>query len=199
LNKELDKQLCERYPHIFKHRNASITYSLMGFGFEVGDGWFNLIDGLCRTISNHVDGARKQCARTIRYNRAVVRAQRGDLAGLRYHYTIVGEDGVRFVPDWAEATIKRDLQNPTLRALPPAMPHVRATQVKEKFGGLRFYVSGADEYVHGAISMAESMSYRTCEVCGSPGKVYRDGWFTTLCPTHAAEQNRSDLTYDEDE
>jgi hypothetical protein len=43
---------------------------------------------------------------------------------------------------------------------------VIATQVKEKFGGLRFYVNHSDKYITGVINFAESMSYNICEVCG---------------------------------
>jgi hypothetical protein len=56
-----------------------------------------------------------------------------------------------------------------------------AVQVKEKFGGLRFYVDNADDYTHGVIAMAESMSYKTCEICGSPGKQTGKGWIKTVC------------------
>ena len=56
-----------------------------------------------------------------------------------------------------------------------------AVQVKEKFGGLRFYVNNDDDYIRGAISMAESMSYRTCEVCGNAGNSRGGGWIRTLC------------------
>jgi NADH pyrophosphatase NudC (nudix superfamily) len=56
-----------------------------------------------------------------------------------------------------------------------------AAQVKEKFGGLRFYVDNADDYTRGVIAMAESMSYKTCEVCGSPGKQTGKGWIKTVC------------------
>ena len=61
---------------------------------------------------------------------------------------------------------------------------VVAAQVKEKFGGLRFYVDGGDDWVYGAISMAESISYRTCEVCGAPGKTRGTGWIRTTCDEH---------------
>lgn len=56
-----------------------------------------------------------------------------------------------------------------------------AVQVKEKFGGLRFYVDNADDYTRGVISMAESMSYKTCETCGAPGKQTGKGWIKTVC------------------
>ena len=56
-----------------------------------------------------------------------------------------------------------------------------AAQVKEKFGGLRFYVDNADDYTSGVIAMAESMSYKTCETCGAPGKQEGKGWIKTVC------------------
>jgi len=58
---------------------------------------------------------------------------------------------------------------------------VVAAQVKEKFGGLRFYVDNSDDYIRGAISVAESMSHRTCEDCGNKGHRRAGGWVRTLC------------------
>jgi hypothetical protein len=54
-------------------------------------------------------------------------------------------------------------------------------QVKEKFGTLRFYYTGGDEYIAGLVSMAESMSACTCESCGNPGKQTGGGWIRTIC------------------
>jgi len=57
-----------------------------------------------------------------------------------------------------------------------------ATQVKEKFGGLRFYVNGGNEYIDGMVSFAENLSYRICEDCGSTENVTQsDGWIYTRC------------------
>lgn len=58
---------------------------------------------------------------------------------------------------------------------------VRFDQIKEKFGGLRIYYSGGDDYVRGVINMAEEISYSTCEVCGNKGQPNKKGWITTLC------------------
>jgi hypothetical protein len=58
---------------------------------------------------------------------------------------------------------------------------VKFDQVKEKYGGLRVYFSGGDDYVEGVIGMAEEYSYKVCEVCGNAGKPNKDGWITTLC------------------
>ena len=54
-------------------------------------------------------------------------------------------------------------------------------QVKEKYGGLRVYFSGGDDYVLGAVGMAEEYSYKVCEVCGNAGKPNKGGWISTLC------------------
>jgi hypothetical protein len=55
-------------------------------------------------------------------------------------------------------------------------------QVKEKFGGLRFYINSASNEVHDRITKAENESYKICEVTGLPGKLRTDiGWYTTLC------------------
>jgi hypothetical protein len=58
---------------------------------------------------------------------------------------------------------------------------VKFDQVKEKYGGLRLYFSGGDEYVEGLVSMAEAMSYKICEVCGNKGEPNKGGWISTLC------------------
>jgi hypothetical protein len=55
-------------------------------------------------------------------------------------------------------------------------------QVKEKFGGLRFYINAGSDEIHDRIMEAERLSYETCEVTGQPGKLRTNlGWFVTLC------------------
>ena len=78
------------------------------------------------------------------------------------------------------------------------IPQVVATQVKEKYGTLRFYYYGGDEYVSGAVMLAELMSSRICEVCGKPGRTRPGGWIRTLCDQHAEEMNYT-LDYIEEE
>lgn len=58
----------------------------------------------------------------------------------------------------------------------------RAAQVKEKFGGLRFYTYGGNEAINKLIDKAENDSYAICEDCGSCENVTSEGaWITTLC------------------
>jgi hypothetical protein len=67
-------------------------------------------------------------------------------------------------------------------------PDIRARQVKEKFGSLRFYTSGSSAAALAAISVAEALSARTSEATGRRGTVINDGgWFRTLSPDEQAE------------
>lgn len=62
-------------------------------------------------------------------------------------------------------------------------PDFEVTQVKEKFGGLRFYISGGTCEINDRISRAENASYDVCERCGSRGGVTlnESGWLSTRC------------------
>jgi hypothetical protein len=63
-------------------------------------------------------------------------------------------------------------------------PQLEATTVKEKFGTLRFYVSGGDDMTSAYIGFAEYMSGSICEMCGSTSGVEQTkGWIKSLCKT----------------
>ena len=93
------------------------------------------------------------------------------------------------------AEIKSVVQLYPIEVLP------RATQVKEKFGGLRFYLSGIPipiaEEVRKIRDFYEQVSYKTCDVCGGMGKIRNHwpehpdvpfGWVRTLCEEHFIEE-----------
>lgn len=66
----------------------------------------------------------------------------------------------------------------------------RVTQVKEKYGSLRFYVGSATDKIFKLIKKAEDKSCTTCEVCGTDAKLaQRDGWYATLCIDCAKKNN----------
>lgn len=70
-------------------------------------------------------------------------------------------------------------------------PQLEATQVKEKMGGLRFYVTMSSDAQDALIDMAEALSERTCEACGAPAKRSdQRGWVSTRCEAHTKSQNR---------
>lgn len=70
-------------------------------------------------------------------------------------------------------------------------------QIKEKFGGLRYYMSapaGCDirkvDAIRTIIDAAEEEAWTSCEVCGKDAetKSYR-GWLKTFCPEHEEARN----------
>lgn len=66
---------------------------------------------------------------------------------------------------------------------------VVASQIKEKFGGLRIYLSNVrEESVYDVVDKYECIAARTCMECGKPGKLLRGGWMVTLCPKHTDEE-----------
>jgi hypothetical protein len=84
-----------------------------------------------------------------------------------------------------EALLK---DNPYNHKIPDAVPQVVVAQIKEKFGGLRFYYDGGDEFIRGLETMAELWAGHTCEECGKPGERRSGGWIRTLCDDHEAER-----------
>ena len=75
------------------------------------------------------------------------------------------------------------------KPLPEVSPQVVVQQIKEKFGGLRFYHEGGDDYIRGMVRMAEAWADRSCEECGALGTRRNSGWVRTLCDTHEQERN----------
>ena len=63
-------------------------------------------------------------------------------------------------------------------------------QVKEKFGGLRFYVNRKSDAIRQRIEAAIQESLHTCEVCGQPGTLRENGLIKTLCDEHNASASR---------
>ena len=64
-------------------------------------------------------------------------------------------------------------------------PDIQVVEVKEKFGGLRIYFWGADEFLEGFTWALESWSQTICEKCGKQGRVNASrGWYKTQCKDH---------------
>lgn len=121
---EFAERMERRFPKLF-----SQSYG----GFDIDEGWWPIIEVLCRDIQSHIDWQNKFSTGT---------------------------------------------------------EQVVVEQIKEKFGGLRFYYRGGDRYVDGLVQMADNWAARTCEQCGAVGKQRAGGWVKTLCDQH--EQERQD-------
>ena len=120
MNRDLTQKLVDKYPKLFSNGQF--------WGFECGDGWYDILDYLCGSITSYGN-----------------------------------------------------------------VDDVLVDQAKEKFGQLRFYVTGGDDKVDGMIWMAEHMSGHTCEVCGNRGKMRSSGWIRTLCDLHHDERTTKEL------
>jgi hypothetical protein len=70
-------------------------------------------------------------------------------------------------------------------------PDYRVEQIKEKFGGLRYYVMTSEKLsdeqrrrVFELTDWAEAESTHICEVCGAPGTLNDGPWLSTRCSLH---------------
>ena len=122
MKQELQKTLFEKYPEFFEYlKNEEPLIRPMEFGFECGDGWYTIIEGLMRSIQTYIQTEKKDIA-------------------------------------------------------------IDLLQVKEKFGGLRFYIYEGDDYINELIRLTEELSYETCEFCGTTNNIGRTrGWIFTIC------------------
>jgi len=71
---ELDQKLCADYPKIFVNRYGDMKETAMCWGFECGDGWFNILNVLCSNIQLHIDwrnSRRESMLRDNPYNQPV--------------------------------------------------------------------------------------------------------------------------------
>lgn len=161
MDKKLDEALCKDFPEIFRNRHANMTVTAMCWGFECDDGWEPLIRFLCEQLMIPVDRLRFR---------------------IDHHKKDKQENTSQEYLVGALTKLENELKL-ELEKIPVAV------QVKEKFGGLRFYADNTDERHYDIISTVEALSYRVCEKCGTMKdvKLRTGGWHKTLCDTHAKE------------
>lgn len=68
MNADLDKLLCDKYPKMMVNRNKPMIETCMCWGFECGDGWYNILDQLMGHIQHHIDWKNKQRQWAIDFN-----------------------------------------------------------------------------------------------------------------------------------
>lgn len=159
MKEQYDDYLCRTYPKLYKERRMSMQQTCMCWGFEVGDGWFNILNGLSSAIQCHINHRTRERWRIRKEIR-------------------------KYAAMSAEAKLKNEWMD---KVMPPRVYQVVATQVKEKFGSLRFYYSGGDEAIHNFVFTAECMTYVTCEECGAPGTMSHGGWMSVKCQEHGGQ------------
>jgi hypothetical protein len=195
MNKELQDKLFAKYPKIFRQKDLSMQETCMCWGISVGDGWYNLLDQLCGSIQSRVDNPRD-----LPKYRFVTEILNWPIAKIN--------NGLYRLNRWCNGEFKRKIgckvykqgeyekrRAKWLVNLANKLPHVpylwkkgfvyqvEATQVKEKFGGLRFYYSGGNDEISAIISFAEQLCDNICEECGRFDDTVgtTSGWITTIC------------------
>jgi hypothetical protein len=174
MKQELDALLCEKYPKMMVNRNKHMTETCMCWGFECGDGWFQILNQLMGNIQHHIDWKERQREVAIKFNRMSEQLKAGDSTLFDEEYKdLIGSD--------FKEKRRQELIDRYPISIPEPIPQVTLDQVKEKFGTLRFYYTGGDDYIRGMVTMAEAMSGVICESCGNPGKQTSGGWIKTIC------------------
>ena len=142
--------------------------------FGIGQGWYPIIETLCEMISHRLENAIGH----LNY------AQEKRLEA-KTAEEIAENDTT--VESWTNRVALLKEEIPTI------------VQVKEKFGGLRFYMDGGTPEMRNYVHFAETMSMNTCECCGASGEPRNDGWVKTLCEKHHRERHLENTSDFEDE
>ena len=192
MKSELQNKLYEKYPKLFTQKSWSTRDSCMPFGIETGNGWYNIIDNACRIIQWHITQSRKERAMALAHNRRLQKAIDGNTKDLERFYDKLYTDKTQIAE-----RVQEEVERKNFRKVKETIPQIQFTQIKEKFGTLRMYTNGYDDYIDGVVALAEMMSSVTCEVCGVPGRQTSGGWVRTLC-VRCAKQSGEKL-YSEEE
>ena len=174
MKRELDELLCKKYPAMMVNREKSMRETCMCWGFECGDGWFQILNQLMGNIQHHIDWRLRQREVAIKMREIAVQLKAGN-------NELFDQDMKDMINLEYKEKRRQELIAQPLREIPEPIAQVTLDQVKEKFGTLRFYYTGGDEYISGLVSMAESMTGVTCEECGNPGESRGGGWIHTYC------------------
>lgn len=163
MKQELDEKLCATFPLLYHDRFASMQQSAMCWGFP-GDGWFDLLWELSSKLEPLIqkfidENPNGYC----------------ECGCEKPMHDINGKCTSVFEADkWVDVPTPCHCAKFILSA-------PRASQVKEKYGTLRFYMTSSTKEMQTLITKAEHLSAETCEGCGGPGELTGTGWLTTLC------------------
>lgn len=169
---ELDKKLVESFPNLYQDRRADMQYTAICWGFECGDGWYDLLFDLSRRLEEKIVELKKKNP-PVRFYKI---KKKLDRLLSHINFRLITYFGFKH-PIGSKLTNFISFFRPNLGV--EYFPC--ASQVKEKYGTLRFYTTYETEEMSQLISIAERKSAITCETCGKLGKRNNYGWVTTLC------------------
>lgn len=185
MKEELEKSLTEKYPEFFQGHKLPPTQSLMCFGCECDDGWYQIIDNLCGYIKSLINRDHTLYVKDELFNR---------------EGTNNWEENIVHIPAPEVIFTQIKEKYATLRIY----YYLRAMQ--EDFPGrdklnpdvLEKYYWKIDQRIQNAIDFADYISGKTCEVTGTLGSLHHRGfWYKTLC-NHQAEQLEYEAVIEED-
>jgi hypothetical protein len=180
MSPELDKKLCEKYPKIFRDRNAPMNQTCMCWGMEVGDGWYHLLDVLCTAL-------------TYSYTTSKDLDADGRIRPEGMKYDDPEWDSYQWKHSGCGQVIADQVKEKfgTLRFYYHSEWSPEDQLMAEKYPKTaRIIADEQSRYMDGIIHMAETMSGMTCEVSGMPGEMHvTGGWYCTLSRGKAAELN----------
>jgi hypothetical protein len=174
------KKMAEKFPRYF---GEGKRYG----GFAIGEGWYHIIESLVSEIDHYTKWRRNMRANDLRQHRAMMKGRDALLKFL--------VKGKAFASDWDQERADEIMEN-LGREITPKVEWIHVEQIKEKFGGLRFYYQGGDDQISGMVRMAELWAGRSCERCGDRGERRSGGWIRTLCDKHEAMYQVSKGNYD---
>jgi hypothetical protein len=166
---QFENRMAEKYPRYFgsEHRFG---------GFAINEGWYHIIENLIAEIDSYTKWRRNMRAYELRVDRA---KKKGREAVLKF----ISRGKERLI--WEEERADDIMEIP--QRITERVEYIKVVQIKEKFGGLRFYYDGGDDRIDGMVRMAELWAGVTCEKCGNRGTRRQGGWIRTLCDEHEAE------------
>lgn len=178
MNQNLEKQLVEKYPKLFKDRNRPPTETLICFGLECSDGWFKILDHLFGYLTNLMETEMH-----IPYTPEYRAKYKGDPEYYKKHSSYILTP-----PQIILSQVKEKYG--TLRVyfytdiddIPEDIWAI--LDLTEYYARIKRY----NDKIDFAIDYAEYQSSITCEVTGKDGKLYTTGWHRVLCDEEAIER-----------
>lgn len=178
MKQELENKLVKKYHEFFdylKEHNGPIIP--IQFGIECGNGWYWLLDELMGNISSYIKNNSKKQRIKNKFKRDLYWWLLKISNRFSYKYGKQIRKFATYIDNHSEIEEHESISP------------ISITQIKEKYGGLRFYYNGGDTMIDGMVWLAESMSNSICETCGTTKNVFQTrGWIRTTC--HKCENKR---------
>lgn len=182
MEEDFESRLMNKYPSLFyKNELGELKCPC---GIWVPQGWEKIVDSLCGAIVDYTTLTFRQGQEILSKKYYLWHIPHFLLK--KIHYKII-----KLFPRLNGYELNKPFYNFLHKLSSNALKHakwikirppeVKIDQAKEKFGQLRFHISGGDEQVGGMIHFAEYLCGKTCEVLGEEGVLcVRGGWYKTL-------------------